>query len=407
MRLLNDHLINPTLYTVQTALLIAHFLGGEGDNKGKYVYVGIARLHAEAIRLWDLSKPSPLIDGEICRRTWLSVVVAEKWAAADLSTHAAIDSAAESGLNMSPMLGELEFSNANPNASEVFLEVVPQQSCIWAQMAKTIHLYSRINELLLSLSRGSGSIGNHLAEISVLAGHLDEWAHCLPYELTYKPENIARFANRGLGRTFLSMHIGYHHFRQLLFYPFLDPRGSNHPCLQASMDNLVKDYGLRCKTDAIAVSDIARISFATSGCELMYFLTGHILVVSSSIHLHTLLSSEDLKTTYMARERLKLNFELMMYLKPYWTVLEESVSTHFLHFVEAQLRNRDTESLVVSYLSLMHHRLADCGCFNITVTLPRPTRSSWTSGWSGSLWDTPHTLTARASRLLLPTNLLA
>jgi hypothetical protein len=75
----------------------------------------------------------------------------------------------------------------------------------------------------------------------------------------------------------------------------------------------------------MAVSDIAKVSFRTTGCDLVYYLSGHILVVSSSIHLHTLLFSEEQTKANMARERLISNFEMLMNLKIHWPVIDLSV----------------------------------------------------------------------------------
>jgi hypothetical protein len=62
-----------------------------------------------------------------------------------------------------------------------------------------------------------------------------------------------------------------------------------------------------------------------TGCDLVYFLTGHILVVSSSVHLHILLFSKIPADANIAQERLLSNFKILMQLKAYWSVIEVSV----------------------------------------------------------------------------------
>lgn len=120
--------------------------------------------------------------------------------------------------------------------------------------------------------------------------------------------------------------MGYHHFRQLLYYPMLNPlerHEQHHQHLQFYSND---GYARSCKEHAIAVSDIVNLAFQTRGCDLVYFLTGHILVVSSSIHLHTLLTGENKMDADMARERLVSNFEILMQLKMYWPVIDSSVT---------------------------------------------------------------------------------
>jgi hypothetical protein len=322
MRLLYQELINPTVETVQACILIAHYLGGEGDVKGKHIYIGIARLHSQAVRLWETSEESDIITREIRQRTWLSVVIADKWSAADMSIQSVIH---EDQSNIFPCLDEIEFFAIKPGASSSSLNLQASKRSMWAQMAATIDIFRSINDIILSLSLALRSIQSYQHEISRLAHQLDQWVEGLPAELTYTIPNLAFFANAGLGRTFLSMHIGHHHFRQLLYYPFLDPKQYQQPNNQALQAHLSSRYAQLCKEHAMAVSDIAKISFRTNGCELVYFLSGHILVVSSSIHLHTLLFSEDQTEANMARERLISNFEILMRLKIHWPVVDLSV----------------------------------------------------------------------------------
>ena len=94
----------------------------------------------------------------------------------------------------------------------------------------------------------------------------------LPARLKYSPYNLAYFQEIGFGKIFLAMHIGYHHYGQLLYFPFLALENDN--CLASE-----------CKKHAMVVSDIV----SQGGDELVYSTIGHILVVNSSIHLHTLL----------------------------------------------------------------------------------------------------------------------
>lgn len=109
-------------------------------------------------------------------------------------------------------------------------------------------------------------------------------------------------------KPFLAMHIGYHHYRQLLYFPFLDPGRKD--------ERLARE----CKKHAMMASEIA----AKGTEELVYYVVGHILVVSSSVHLHTLLLGGG--DVDRARIDLLSNFDILMRLKRWWPVVGAAVS---------------------------------------------------------------------------------
>lgn len=102
------------------------------------------------------------------------------------------------------------------------------------------------------------------------------------------------------------MHIGYYHFRQMLLFPFIDTRLARWT---------TGDRAAKCKESAIIVFDILRYSQTTPRCKIEYFTYGHIAVVSSSVHLHTLLCSDDQSDLGSARQRLIFTFQFLMGLK--------------------------------------------------------------------------------------------
>jgi hypothetical protein len=93
-------------------------------------------------------------------------------------------------------------------------------------MAKTLDLLNRTSVVLRRLSQGQIEFGDYCTEASALETALDEWEKSLPPGLEYNKTNIKSLVKRGLGRAFLTMHIGPHHFRQMLFFPFLYARGT-------------------------------------------------------------------------------------------------------------------------------------------------------------------------------------
>jgi hypothetical protein len=284
--------MRPSLESVQGYILISQHLGGEGDVRAKHICTGLARLHCQSLRLWDTSGMT-LLEQEIRRRTYLSVVITGNWSTADMS--------------IAPVISEYPPENLSLLDEEDFLalrERLPQHG-IWTQMAKTIDIFREILDIIILLGSGE-TLASQINKVGLLANRLDQWEHNLPARLKYSLENLTFFQEIGFGKTFLAMHIGYHHYRQLLYFPFLDPRNDNR-------------LASECKKHAMVVSEIA-----SQGRELVYYIIGHILVVSSSIHLHTLLLGGG--DVDRARQHLISNFDMLMKLKRYWPVIDAAVS---------------------------------------------------------------------------------
>ena len=325
MRLCQQHIASPSLETVQGFILISYFFAGEGEVQSKHIYVGLARLHAEALPISDISNDSNVVYEEEYRRTWLSVHIANHWSASDMSIE---PMGFGSGPQFPPAIDDVSFHMPCPQpSSEGYIPTTPRRD-MWAQMAKTLNIFTEINRLLRKLSRGAISFDDYCTQAAVLEGRLDQWAANLPSDLRYNLTNIMLFVDQQLGRTFLSMHIGYHHFQQMLLFPFLDARAARN-----TTESAVRHGAVKCKHSAELVSEILRNSAEIKNCELDYFIYGHIAVVSSCVHLHTLLFGSIPLELYMARQRLLSNFQYLMSLKSYWPVVQYSVSSPILPFI--------------------------------------------------------------------------
>lgn len=309
-RLLHEDMLKPSITTVQAALLLGVFFGGEGNAQAKHIYLGLARVHAQAIHLWEMPADSTVITREVRRRTWLSVVISDRWSAADMVTQSMIS---EELSSIFPIVGDIEFLLPQPDAKNL----QAASDGLWSQMAKTIDVFSRISDMIQSVGSGKRTIQFYDVEIVQLANRLDHWHEKLPQQLVNNASNLEHFEHAGLGTTFLSMHIGYHFFCQLLYYPFLDSRSplqNNH-------------FAKLCKEHASAITKISRLALDPgSNRKLVWFLNGHILVVASSVHLHTLLFTTDEREADVARQKLLHNFEIIMQLKKYWPVIDSSVA---------------------------------------------------------------------------------
>jgi hypothetical protein len=304
-------MVSPDLETVQGFLLVGYYFGGEGNTHGKYVYIGMARLHAHLVPHENFTTP---VLREEHRRTWLSIQIASHWSASDMAME---PTSFFYEPIYRPKIDDAEFRTPGPDLFEGPVSPPPQYG-MWAQMAQTLNIFTKINTLLRRLSQDSIQFHQYCEEAAILEHDLDRWAEDLPPTLIYNYDNFMHMIGKKMGQIFLSMHIGYYHFRQMLFFPFLDSRLTRSTTISRAA---------KCKESATIVSNILRNSETTPGCKMIYFIYGHIAVISSSVQLHTLLFSDDQPERNLARDGLVSNFQYLMNLKLYWRVVEYHVRT--------------------------------------------------------------------------------
>ncbi|KAL4916145.1 hypothetical protein BDW62DRAFT_109510 [Aspergillus aurantiobrunneus] len=316
VRLSQPYMISPSLEMVQGFLLIGYYLSGEGDVDGKHIYVGLARLHAERLSLSD--NPSSVYQEEY-RRSWLSIHVASHWSAWDMAME---PMSLPDGPDFLPKIDDATFRTASTELLNVNHVQDASRCDMWAQMARTLGIFARVNTVMRQLSRNMISFDDYCTQAAEVEASLDRWAENLPPKLTWNFDNLMLLAGRRLGQIYLAMHIGFFHFRQMLFFPFLDARAAR---------NSGPDQAFKCKDSAAAVTSILQYSKNIKHCELDYFIYGHIGVVSSCVHLHTLLFSDEYRELSMARQRLVSNFQYLMAVKSYWPIVEH-YATHLRTF---------------------------------------------------------------------------
>lgn len=190
---------------------------------------------------------------------------------------------------------------------------------LWAEMARLASIFGEIhdlNEATVKQSTGQAPLQITVAKI---ADKLEKWRNCLPSHMQMSPKNLTSYGSIGLGQTFVALHLGYHHFNQLLFYQFL-AADCHSSISQAST------YADRCKEHAAGLCDLIYTCHKSPGYECLYIMTGHMLVVASTVHIHTLLFSSLEDHISQARSRLENNFEILTRLQLYWPNLELSMS---------------------------------------------------------------------------------
>lgn len=152
---------------------------------------------------------------------------------------------------------------------------------------------------------------------------LDNWYNALPKYMHDTPQNLERYASQGLGRIFVAVYLGYYHYGQLLFYQFLHDdqhsTGGDH-------------YANKCKAHAAGLCLLVYAAQETPGCEVRYNMVGHILLIASTVQIHTLLFGTDEAEIAVARSRVVRNFQILTDMQRWWAWLDMCfVRLHIFH----------------------------------------------------------------------------
>ncbi|KAJ5341212.1 hypothetical protein N7541_010336 [Penicillium brevicompactum] len=268
---------------------------------------GIAFRMAHVLHLPDPDPADDTITQEVKVRTWWSLYMIDTWSSAGLNIPRQIH---DKGTNRLPMC-ERNFWCLEPGQR---LEYDAQFGIgLWGYMVMLARIFSHVQDLHVKLADGELN-EQQVEEITeALADRLDRFLEELPSDLHFTVDNLESHAAAGLGRGFVALHLGYHHYATLLYFQYLDIQLRETPSRTL--------FVARCKYHAASFSDILRLSHETEECGVVYLIVAHMTVVSSSALLHTLLfgSQDELQNT---RKRLCHNFELLLKLKQYWPGVE-------------------------------------------------------------------------------------
>lgn len=208
----------------------------------------------------------------------------------------------------------LNMTRANNNHFDFILSPNREDSLI-AQMIKLNSILMRVNDAIKSLT-SDVDVTNIDETVSQLSQELEAWEVALPHNLRDTPSNLHAFASQGLGRIFIAVHTGHYHYSQLLYYQYLDEvqRFPTSPTAQM--------FARKCKENAISMSRIIDLANTTPGCDAKFNMLGHIIVITSSIFIHTLLFETDEAEIANARATLERHFNTLVALRAYWPALE-------------------------------------------------------------------------------------
>lgn len=215
---------------------------------------------------------------------------------------------------------------ARPIEESVFLKLSSSttglessSSSIFAEMVHLSHIWAEIHDLNKSAVDGCIEGEPLLHAVELLSDKLNCWRASLKPHLIGTRENLERYASIGLGSALAALHLGFHYYNEVLFYQFLAENNS-----QSFTATTI--YRENCKAHASHFCDLLYTCNAIPGCECLYIMLGHMLVVTSTIYIHTLLFGTVENQIVVARKRLQQNFAILTQLQSYWVKLDDSLS---------------------------------------------------------------------------------
>lgn len=308
--LLNIRAITHT--TVQACILLGAYAAASGDTDVENLYYGLAGRMCLALDL--PSRPvTSLLERELNIRVWWTICMVDVWS----STAVRLPSIMPKNNAVPLPMDEIPFSlMRNDFTSGLINNPITHETPLLAEMIKLNRLLAKIVDL------NSRCVAEHLEgealELAVQTSsrEMREWLENLPPIMRDTPENFEWFSSQGLGRFFVAVYLGYYHYGQLLNYQFLGAKGSAATTV----------YAEDCKQHAIRLCELVYQSVATPGSEVRYSAVSHILVIASTVQIHTLLFSGDERQIRQAKRRLERNFEILLQLRSFWPSVDGAMS---------------------------------------------------------------------------------
>lgn len=332
-KLLKDDLEHVCIQNIQACILIGNICLGDSDPDAESLYFGeflltlgkiraylliyrvLANRMAQILNIGATIDADDGITRETKLRLWWTCFIIDTWASggSNLSRQFRL----QTSRPRVPM-EESTFFAMKPGEPDI--NMTEWKPGIWGYMVRLVEIYSQIQDLNKYLAETSEWDEDSIEDaVRGLAVELVAFEENLRPEIRYSAENLTQHVSRGLGRTFIAFHLGYHHYCTLLFYQYLD---HHRPPTRNG-----KAYSSRCKIHAATFCDILKTSREHGEAEALYNIVGHLTVVCSSVLLHTYLFGDAQELPEIKR-RLESNFQSLVQLRNYWSSVELMVGAN-------------------------------------------------------------------------------
>lgn len=224
--------------------------------------LALANRMAELLKLPITNTANDVITSEINRRVWWSLYMIDRWASAGLGLARQIhlgDDAPQLPMD------EVQFRKLNPtNTTEILENWKPG---IWSHMITLAKIFGDIQDLNRMLVEDEAWEEDQIeSRVLGLAEELTSFERDLPPKMSFSSENLNFQQKQGVGRAFVALHLGYHHYATLLYYQYLDQRRPPTPTKRIFTE--------RCKYHAIAFCELISTSAKQGDSEALHNVVG-------------------------------------------------------------------------------------------------------------------------------------
>lgn len=322
--------------TVQACLLLGAYAAANGETDIENMYYSIAGRICLMIDLPNCPVSS-LLEREMNIRIWFTLTMVDVWSSAAVKLPRIMPSD-----RIVPLpIDELPFLAMNNDPGSRSSGQSALSSPLLSEMVKLNKILSKIIDFNQQCVREHLEGAPLEAGVRSLSRDLDIWLENLPRHMHDTPANFQYFASLGLGRMFAAVYLGYYHFGQLLYYQFLS---SSTEAATSSTK-----YAEACKQHAARLCSLVYRSWSTPGSDVLYSAVSHILVIASTVQIHTLLFSGDESQIRISKTRLERNFEILLRLRTYWPSVDSAMG-RLQAFHQTCLRSKDTSFVLDRWL---------------------------------------------------------
>lgn len=233
-----------------------------------------------------------------------------------------------------PPMDEIAFLRMTRSQGFEVTSEKEQKSSLLAEMVRLNRILLQINDFNIRASERELNAETILSSVEDLSMQLDVWLEELPDHIRDTRKNMERYAAQGLGRVFAAIYLGYYHYGQMLFYRFLHEDSQR-------FTTQTRYYAEKCKQHAGSLCDIVYASDEVLGCDVKYNMVGHVLVIASTVQIHSLLFAADDLSVANAKSRLEKNFCFLTRLRDIWPTLDFCMD-RLMAFHEACGNSADT-----------------------------------------------------------------
>ncbi|THW97101.1 hypothetical protein D6D17_07037 [Aureobasidium pullulans] len=297
-----------SLTGIQVCVLLGACRIVDGDAAGESVYYGMACRMAQLLDLPNRACETRL-ERETNIRIWHTLVMIDEWSSSGVNIPRQISQPP----NDIPLpMEEMAYLSLRQHDASNPLDTQGPISLL-GQMIVLNNIFKQVNQLNVKAAQDQDNT-SRIVDVQELTIQLDAWEASLPDYMRDTPSNLAHYAAQGLGRIFAAVYLGIYHYGQLLMYQFLHHDASNNPT--------TSHFSQRCKTFAEKLCNMVYAALDTPGCDVLYNMVGHILVIASTVQIHTLLFADDSNEIAAARSRLERNYTILLRLRQLWPSLD-------------------------------------------------------------------------------------